>query len=92
MYTFLCQKCLIFLIYILFTKIIETFGVEMLLVCGILQHSEAKIYKDFRTILSIYVLNCFKHFLIYILRQNVSKLDKKNCQKNYINSLCVELF
>ena len=24
------------------------------------------------------VLNCFKYFVIYILRQNVSKSDKKN--------------
>ena len=26
----------------------------------------------------LYVLNCFKYFLIYILGRNVSKLDKKN--------------
>ena len=35
--------------------------------------------------------NCFKYFLIYILGENASKtLDKKNCQKNYIKSLCAK--
>ena len=30
------------------------------------------------TISSLYVLNCLKYFLIYILRQNVSKSDNKD--------------
>ena len=33
--------------------------------------------ENFWTISSLYVLNSFKYFLIYILRQNVSKLDNK---------------
>ena len=63
----------------------------MSLLYGILPQCESKIYKDFSTISSLYVSNCFKYFLIYIVRQNVSKSDKKNCQKNYIKSLSAEL-
>ena len=41
----------------------------------------------FYTISSLYVLNCFRYLLIYILRQNASKIKQENCQKNYIKSL-----
>ena len=30
---------------------------------------------------SLYVLNYLKYFVIHTFRQNVSKLDKKNCQE-----------
>ena len=35
-------------------------------------------FSTFWTISSLYVVNCFKYFLVYILEQNVSKSDKKN--------------
>ena len=40
---------------------------------------------------SLYVLNCFKCFLIYILGQNVLKNQRRKIL-NYIKSLCAELF
>ena len=40
---------------------------------------------------SLYMLNCFKYFLIYILGQNVSKNETRK-MLNYIKSLCAELF
>ena len=45
-----------------------------------LAHFEPKIDKDFKTISSLSVLNCFKYFLVYILGHFVSqkKSDKKN--------------
>ena len=46
-----------------------------------------KIHKDFWTISSLYVLNCFKYFLIYVLGQNASKTSKKRFWA--ISSLCV---
>ena len=69
----------------------KNFGLEMSLVYGTLAHFESKRYKSFSTISSPCVLNCMKYFLIYILRQHVSKLDKKNCQKNYIKSSATKL-
>ena len=55
------------------------------------KYETRKIVK--RAVSNPYMLNCFKYFLIYILRQNVSKkLYKKICQKNYIKSLCAKLF
>ena len=38
-----------------------------------LAHFEPKIDKDFKTISSLSVLNCFKYFLVYILGHFVSK-------------------
>ena len=73
MNTFLCQNVLIFTIYIyiyiyiyIFTKYLKHFGLEMLLAYRVLAHFESKIYKDFWTISSFYVLNCVKHFQINI--------------------------
>ena len=59
MYNFLCQTVLIFLIHILVTKIIQTFWSDIWVFAQ-------KIHKDFETIASLQVLNCFKYFLIYI--------------------------
>ena len=45
----------------------------------------------FWTISNLYVLNCFKYFLIQILRQKVSKLDKKDFELYHLfthNFLC----
>ena len=71
-------------------KTIETFWCSDVTVIQILAHFEFKTYKDFKTISILFVLNCFKYFLIYFLRQNVSKkLNKKNFQKN--KSLCAKL-
>ena len=38
----------------------------MSLVHGLLAHFMLKFQKDFETILSLYGINCFKYFLIYI--------------------------
>ena len=59
--------------YILFTKIIETFWSRDVTDIQILAHFEFKTLEDFKTISSLLVLNYFKYFLIYILGQNVSK-------------------
>ena len=67
MYNFLYQTALIFPVYILFAKIIELFSSRDVTDIWVLAHSEPKIHKDFKTISSLYVLNCFKYFLIYIL-------------------------
>ena len=68
MCNFLCQKVLSYS-----QKYLKHFGLEMSRVYGVLAHFEFKIHKDFKTIPSLYVLNCFKYFLIHILGQNVSK-------------------
>ena len=60
------------------------FPPEVSLGLGILAHSAPWCIfafgsiSTFWTISSLYVLNFLKYFLIYILRQNVSKSDKKN--------------
>ena len=45
--------------------------------------------KDFYTISKLYVLSCFKYFLIYILGQNVSKNQTREMVKRTISSLYV---
>ena len=59
-------------IYI-FTKIIEIFWSNDTTNIWVLVLFELKTDKDFYAISSLYVLNCFKYFLIYILGKNVSK-------------------
>ena len=56
---------------------------EMSLICGVLAHFECKIYKDFWTISSlyVYVLNCFRYFLTYILKQNLTKIRQEKFLK-----------
>ena len=79
MYIFLYQTILIFPIYILFTKIIETFWSRNVTDIWALAHFQSKIHKMFYTISSLYVLNCFKYFLIYTLTHFVpKKWDKEN--------------
>ena len=46
MYNFLCQTVLIFTVYILFTKIIETFWSRDVADILVLVHFELKIHKD----------------------------------------------
>ena len=53
----------------------------MSLVYGILGNFESKIYKDFGTISSLYVLNCFKYFLTNIMRKNVSNIRQEKLLK-----------
>ena len=57
----------------IFTKIMETFWFRDVTDIWLLAHFEFKTHKDFKTISSLYVLNCFKYFLMYILGQNVLK-------------------
>ena len=54
---------------------------EMSLVYGVLAHFESTIYKDFWTVSSLYVLNCFKYFLTYILKQNFTKIRQEKLLK-----------
>ena len=70
----------------IFAKEMKRVGLKMSLAYVIIAHFESKIYTHFSTMLSVCLLNCFKYFLIYILRQYSLKSDKKNCQKNYIRS------
>ena len=67
---------------------------EFLLVC-IFPHSDW-IWRYGISISSLYVLNCFKYFLIYNLRQNISKSDKKDFElyqafthKNILDKIAV---
>ena len=48
MYNFLCQTLLIFLIYILVTKIVKTFGLEMSLIYGHSHILSLKLIKIFK--------------------------------------------
>ena len=64
----------------------------MSLVCDVLAHFESKIQKCFETISTIYVLNCFKCFLICFGTKCLEKKDNNNCQKNYIKSSCAGSF
>ena len=73
MYNFLCQNVLTCSIYILFTKIIETFWSRDVTDIWLLAHFEPKSHKHFKNASSLYVLDCFKYFLIYILGINVPK-------------------
>ena len=71
MYNFLYQTVPIFSIYMSFTKVTETFWSRDVTDIQVMAHFEPKIYKDVSTISSLYLLNCFKYFLIYTLGQNV---------------------
>ena len=87
LYNFLCQNVLIFPICIYFSqKELKHFGLEKL-VYGILKHFE--IQQVFMYNFS--VLNRFKYFLIYILRQNVTKNQTRKFL-NYIKSLRAKFF
>ena len=67
---FFGQTLLIFPIYIW----VKHFDLEMSLIYGYWHILSSKIRQEkFWTISSVYVLNCFKYFLMYILGQNVSK-------------------
>ena len=74
-------------IYILFIKITETFWSRDITNIWILANFELKIHKGFWT----YRVS-MRWIILNILQQNVSKSDKKNCRKNYIESLCAKLF
>ena len=77
MHNFLCQNVRIFPNYILLlARKINTFW------SGGISSIRNK---------SLYALNCFKFFLIYILGQNVSKNQTRKIL-NYIKSLCGKLF
>ena len=56
---------------------LKYFGLEMSLLYGVLAHFEFKIHKDFKTISSIWVKNCFRYFQIHILRQMFQKNPTK---------------
>ena len=50
-----------------------------------------RVINTFLTVSSLSMLNCFKNFLIYILRQNVSKSEKKDFELYQVsthNCLC----
>ena len=64
----------------IFAKEMKRVGLKMSLAYVIIAHFESKIYTHFSAMSSVCVLNCFEYFLIYILRQYLLRLDKKNCQ------------
>ena len=73
--------------YILFTKGIETIWSREVTKIWVLEHFELKIQKDFWT------YQVFMYWTVLnLLEQNVSKSEKKNCEKNYIKPLCAKLF
>ena len=90
-YHFRYQMVLILSIYLLFTKIIEIFWFRHVIDIWVLVHFEPKIQKYFKIISSPHMLNCFKHFLIYIFGTYLKKSGKKNFEiyQFYIyNFLC----
>ena len=61
----------------LFINIIEIFRSRDITLYGILAHFEFEIHKDFKTISSLCLQNCFKYYIIYILGQNVPKIRQE---------------
>ena len=83
-YHFWYQMVLILSIYLLFAKIIEIFWSRDVIDIWVLAHFEPKIQKYLKIISSLHMPNCFKYFLIYILKY-VSKNQARKILK-YINS------
>ena len=60
-------------------KELQHFSLDILLIYEVLEKFESKIFKDFLTISSLYVLNCFKYFK-YILGNLSQKIwQEKEC-------------
>ena len=87
--TYLHHTFLIFPIYIYYLqKQLTQFGLEMSLIYESMSISTFWVQYSWKILnyIKFYVLNCFKYFLIYILRQNVIKKWNKNFLNNIKSS------
>ena len=87
--TYLHHTFLIFPIYIYYLqKQLTQFGLEMSLIYESMSISTFWVQNSWKILnyIKFCVLNCFKYFLIYILRQNVIKKWNKNFLNNIKSS------
>ena len=78
--------------YLLFLKLFETFWSRDVIIMWDISTFWVQISKDFWTISSLYVLNCFKFFLRYYFGTNYLKILKKNFFEPYQVFMCNFLF